>query len=120
MQTDVLRNRSVLPAVLISPYLHRYVNEALCVSRKARLQRGNLLLKQGKLDEAESDFKKVVSSAIWSFQRLTRRCQSGSVVKLRDLLLLLFFSHLTDYIRIILVCFHSVVFLEHIKLTFIL
>ncbi|GCB85162.1 hypothetical protein scyTo_0025884, partial [Scyliorhinus torazame] len=27
----------------------------------ARLQRGNLLLKQGKLDEAEEDFKKVVS-----------------------------------------------------------
>uniref|UniRef100_A0A8C7YCY4 DnaJ homolog subfamily C member 3 n=1 Tax=Oryzias sinensis TaxID=183150 RepID=A0A8C7YCY4_9TELE len=28
----------------------------------ARLQRGNLLLKQGKLDEAESDFKKVLKS----------------------------------------------------------
>ncbi|KAM6985555.1 dnaJ homolog subfamily C [Aplochiton taeniatus] len=29
----------------------------------ARLQRGNLLLKQGKLDEAESDFKKVLKSS---------------------------------------------------------
>lgn len=29
---------------------------------QARLQRGHLLLKQGKLDEAEDDFKKVVSS----------------------------------------------------------
>lgn len=28
---------------------------------QARLQRGSLLLKHGKLDEAESDFKKVVS-----------------------------------------------------------
>lgn len=28
---------------------------------QARLQRGHLLLKQGKLDEAEDDFKKVVS-----------------------------------------------------------
>lgn len=27
---------------------------------KAQLQRGNLLLKQGRLDEAESDYKKVV------------------------------------------------------------
>lgn len=62
--TAVLKNCSVLPAVLISLYLHRCVNEALCVSRKARLQRGNLLLKQGKLDEAESDFKKVVSSVV--------------------------------------------------------
>lgn len=31
------------------------------LSLKAQLQRGNLLLKQGRLDEAESDYKKVVS-----------------------------------------------------------
>jgi len=31
---------------------------------QARLQRGNLLLKHGKLDEAENDFKRVVSD-IW-------------------------------------------------------
>lgn len=36
----------------------------LCLHTKARLQRGNLLLKQGKLDEAEADFKKVVS--LWT------------------------------------------------------
>jgi len=32
-----------------------------CVSLQARLQRGQLLLKQGKFDEAEDDFKNVVS-----------------------------------------------------------
>lgn len=32
------------------------------VLSQVRLQRGNLLLKRGKLDEAESDFKKVVSN----------------------------------------------------------
>lgn len=31
---------------------------------QARLQRGNLLLKQGKLDEALSDFKRVVSDSL--------------------------------------------------------
>lgn len=39
----------------------------MCLTQQARLQRGNLLLKQGKLDEAESDFKKVVSKAIPPF-----------------------------------------------------
>lgn len=41
----------------------------------ARLQRGNLLLKQGRLDEAESDFKKVVSIAI--------SCLNTTATKLR-------------------------------------
>lgn len=40
----------------------------MCLTQQARLQRGNLLLKQGKLDEAESDFKKVVSKAIPPFK----------------------------------------------------
>lgn len=38
---------------------------SLFVFLKAQLQRGNLLLKQGRLDEAESDYKKVVSK-LWS------------------------------------------------------
>lgn len=48
----------------------------LCVKRlvvtgdlsQARLQRGSLLLKQGNLDEAESDFKKVVSNILKLFE----------------------------------------------------
>jgi hypothetical protein len=40
-------------------------NEVLfLLNPQARLQRGNLLLKHGKLDEAENDFKRVVSD-IW-------------------------------------------------------
>lgn len=38
------------------------LQDLLFLSPQARLQRGNLLLKQGGLDEAESDFKKVVST----------------------------------------------------------
>lgn len=34
----------------------------------ARLQRGNILLKQAKLDEAEEDFRVVVSSAVNSIR----------------------------------------------------
>lgn len=65
-------------------------------SSQARLQRGNLLLKQGNLDEAESDFKRVVS--VWRHEgqsvstllyrlrvslneapKLTRRCHCWTV-----------------------------------------
>uniref|UniRef100_A0A3P9JAX2 DnaJ homolog subfamily C member 3 n=1 Tax=Oryzias latipes TaxID=8090 RepID=A0A3P9JAX2_ORYLA len=43
-------------------HTHRQTLHIYGFSESARLQRGNLLLKQGKLDEAESDFKKVLKS----------------------------------------------------------
>lgn len=63
--TAILGNWSAMTAVLLIRVLHglSYAQHVLfsSYSQQARLQRGNLLLKQGKLDEAESDFKKVVS-----------------------------------------------------------
>lgn len=89
-----LGNRSVMSAALISLCLLSYSQRVLLPSLslsvwQAQLQRGNILLKQGKLDEAESDFKKVVSTVhcCWNFASLlwwtpifTRRCQCWSAV----------------------------------------
>lgn len=54
-------NQPVVSAVLISLYWLSRSKRVSPPSLKAQLQRGNLLLKQGRLDEAESDYKKVVS-----------------------------------------------------------
>lgn len=48
---------AVIPSVLTASFKTGFPS----LSLKAQLQRGNLLLKQGRLDEAESDYKKVVS-----------------------------------------------------------
>lgn len=50
-----------------SPVLIRHTNHSGCfllLFFKARLQRGHLLLKQGKLDEAVEDFEGVVSEGL--------------------------------------------------------
>lgn len=50
-----------MSAVLLSVLTASFKTGFPSLSLKAQLQRGNLLLKQGRLDEAESDYKKVVS-----------------------------------------------------------
>lgn len=50
-----------MSAVLIRVLTVSFKTGSSSLSLKAQLQRGNLLLKQGRLDEAESDYKKVVS-----------------------------------------------------------
>lgn len=49
---------------------------------QAQLQRGNLLLKQGRLDEAESDFKSVVSTDCTCSCTSVPRTSAGSPIQI--------------------------------------
>uniref|UniRef100_A0A3P8XBZ7 DnaJ homolog subfamily C member 3 n=1 Tax=Esox lucius TaxID=8010 RepID=A0A3P8XBZ7_ESOLU len=51
----------------------------------ARLQRGNLLLKQGRLDEAERDFKKVVSHDIIVWDVTSRELRAECFIQMGEM-----------------------------------
>lgn len=79
-----LGNQSVASAVLISVCIDCLLQNGFLLSLfflKAQLQRGNLLLKQGRLDEAEGDYKEVVSK-LWTLTREVQVCPAGGSVHL--------------------------------------